>query len=604
MFRVPLIVFLTLLVAISAWTPPVAAQGVSSARIRFVNASPDADPLFGYVDDSRITEEIRTATATGYFQVSPAQAYTFSFRQQNQIVGGAQIEFVIGDRESITLVAYNTRDSLQIAVLRDDTSPIVRGKARVRVFHGVVGVGTMDVLGSGSAGNQNLVSDVPFGAASDDQTVFAGQYDFIASANDEPIATLENLNLSREKRYDIFLIGGTDGRGRAVPFQSDVELPTGTNSIRVGHFSQNAGSISVVINRDPALNLDYGRVSQSLTVAPGEYLVEVFPVGLASGLPLVSRVVTVEAGQSALFTVVDQPESVALRQYEDRYEPVRESSTRWRFLHSASAAARVRLQLADGTPLSDLIGFGEVTEIEVGAGTYELDVVDESGQRLAGIGIQAEANTVDTLILYDAPNGSQSLVRYSIAPGSVIPVRFVYTGEDPITVRVDGERVAELADPYDFVDVTQYNDFLPGSHQITVERNGQTVIDESFVFDTPLTVLLTEVEAVYIRDNLFGIPAGRSRIRVVNTNANTIRWRSAIDRSTIGEPLTQNTASQSFDLEVGEYEYLFTTEIGTTIRTDPLQLDPGTLTTVIIGRSGRVEIVRYTITPRRNPISE
>ncbi|MGQ9683640.1 MAG: DUF4397 domain-containing protein [Anaerolineae bacterium] len=185
------------------------AQG-GQARLRVVQASPDAPPLDVAVDGNTTFPDLAYKDITDYTSVE-AGSRTVTFVP----TGGDQAPLIeIGvDLQAdtdYTIVAVGTADSIEAVVLVDDNTPPAPGQARVRFMHASPDAPAVNVrVQSGPV----LWSNVEFKGVGNYLSTNAGTVtlEVLDASTNQVVLTVPNTTLNACSVYSIYAVGLTSG---------------------------------------------------------------------------------------------------------------------------------------------------------------------------------------------------------------------------------------------------------------------------------------------------------------------------------------------------------------------------------------------------------
>ena len=196
---------LALLVGFTAThTTSASAHWNSKAYVRVVHAAPGALNVDVYVDGSKLLNDFKFGTVTGYVAVSAGK-----HRIQVTPDGAPRKDAVIDVTVKLkggkyyTAAALGTKDSgFSLAAFVDDNSDI-NTKTRVRVYHLSPNAGPVDV----SVGGTKVISELTYTNASGYLTVAPGTYVFDVTAVNAGVTIPLKVDLKADRVYSVFAIG-------------------------------------------------------------------------------------------------------------------------------------------------------------------------------------------------------------------------------------------------------------------------------------------------------------------------------------------------------------------------------------------------------------
>lgn len=194
-----------------------AAERRDNALVRLVNAIPESSAIDVYADDVRTFENVAFKTVTPYHEMD-GQYYAFRL----QPAGGAgRTDMVATNREGLddgdhyTIFAMPGQPA-QLRVVEDDHSAPASGKARVRVVHGVSGLGELDVYAVGR-NDDALFDGVDFQSVTDYDEIdpLTGSLELRAEGDTRSLATVSDVRFEAGKSYTV-VVFQQSGKGKTL----------------------------------------------------------------------------------------------------------------------------------------------------------------------------------------------------------------------------------------------------------------------------------------------------------------------------------------------------------------------------------------------------
>ena len=186
---------------------PVASAQSGNAMVRVVHASPDAPAVDVYVDGAKVLTNVPFFTASDYLPL-PAGEHRFQVTPTGKPASDAVIDAkaTVNAGKAYTVAATGQVASIKATILADNLAAPAAGKAHVRVVHASPDAPAVDVKVKGGAA---LISNLPFGKASDYLPVDAGSYNLevVPTGTSTVVIDLPNTALAAGKIYDIFAVG-------------------------------------------------------------------------------------------------------------------------------------------------------------------------------------------------------------------------------------------------------------------------------------------------------------------------------------------------------------------------------------------------------------
>lgn len=144
--------------------------------------------------------------------------------------------------------------------------------------------------------------------------------------------------------------------------------------IRVLHASPDAPPVDVYANNNLiAKNLPYKGFTPYISVAPGNYVISVFPSGTTKN-PVLVKNIQVPNDTIATVAATGYVSDLDLLPILEPVEPIPNNKTMVRFVHLSPNTPNVDIALPNGTLLFEDIGYEEVTDyISVPPGDYTIE---------------------------------------------------------------------------------------------------------------------------------------------------------------------------------------------------------------------------------------
>ncbi|HRX85085.1 MAG TPA: DUF4397 domain-containing protein [Phycisphaerae bacterium] len=188
----------------------------------------------------------------------------------------------------------------------------------------------------------------------------------------------------------------------------------GTARVRVVHASPDAPAVNICADGAVLFsNAAFPGATDYASVPAATYAVKVVPAtGDCADAGVIQANLPLAAGTDTTVIAVNTLAAIEPLVLADDNQAPSAGSARVRFVHASPNAPTVDITLADGTTLFDNVAFKGVGDyIEVAAGTYDLEVRDETGTTtvLPLDGVQLQAGTVYTVYAVGLLNGTPAL---------------------------------------------------------------------------------------------------------------------------------------------------------------------------------------------------
>lgn len=185
---------------------PVSAE--SMAFVRVVHASPDAGNVDVYVDGSKLLDQFKFGTVTGYVSV-PAGAHKIQVTPAGQGVGAAVITQTASVEAGVpyTIAALGTKSSGFSLQAFADNNLISNGMVKVRVYHLSPDAGPVNV----AAGGNTVISGLTYQHVSEYLLVPPASYTFRVTATQSGAVVPVAANLKAATVTSVFAVGLLNG---------------------------------------------------------------------------------------------------------------------------------------------------------------------------------------------------------------------------------------------------------------------------------------------------------------------------------------------------------------------------------------------------------
>lgn len=245
-------------------------------------------------------------------------------------------------------------------------------------------------------------------------------------------------------------------------------------TLRVAHFSVDAGAVDVYFNGTldldgqldtPLTAVEFGAVSQWITVAPGTYTVDIVPAGSPLEDAVLSADLNVESGDifytAAVIGFAQRPDisPLTFQVIQEDYSQINIAEARVTFFHAIPTLAPISVTVGDVTLVEGLayptgtdVTVDGVFSEDVVAGTYDILITltgdpDTVLFDLAGTDLTANRNYfIAATALEDDPE----LVLVSTNPDDLVAAS---SAEDPQAAGPANVRVAHFAGDAPAVDI-------------------------------------------------------------------------------------------------------------------------------------------------------
>jgi hypothetical protein len=378
-----------------------------------------------------------------------------------------------------TVAAVGALENINAAVLEDDLSQTPGGTARVSVYHFSPDAPAVDVKltdGTVLAGSLEFPNSTSF-------EVPAGTYDIIVTPAGEADPVVIDLAGTTLEEGVFYKVAATDfldsitpqvstvsvGTSGAAPEQEETPepeptpapeqpAPTGTAQVSVVHASPDAPAVDVYVDGSAVLtNVPFFTASDYLDVPAGERQIAITPAGQPEDQAVLSGSFTLNADAAYTVAAIGLLANIDAVSLVDNLSPTASGEGRLSVFHFSPDAPAVDVKLADGTVLGSNISFGSGFEIDVPAGTYDVQVTpageDSVVLDLPGVTINAgeflSVYAVGELANINAQTKVTQIGTEAPAPGQPAPTPAPEQPDVPIqlpeTAGTTGVPVAALA---------------------------------------------------------------------------------------------------------------------------------------------------------------
>lgn len=200
--------------------------------------------------------------------------------------------------------------------------------------------------------------------------------------------------------------------------------------IRVAHFAPDAPEVSVFIGGEPSeiQTISYPDVTGWVQIPAGTYSIAIVPVGNTLEDAAIGPVdMTFDPGEWTTIAAVGSTANDSLTAFtfmEDYNTTIDDANARVTLFHAIEGAPAVDVRLADGTVLASNLAYGESASIDLGGGTYDLQIVEAGTDNvlldLGGTNITAGNFTILSAV---GTADSPSVFVESVEAGAVEPLR-------------------------------------------------------------------------------------------------------------------------------------------------------------------------------------
>jgi hypothetical protein len=324
-------------------------------------------------------------------------------------------------------------------------------------------------------------------------------------------------------------------------------------------------------------NVPFSRVTEYYVTGHGPLRIDVYPAGSGpdDGAPLASNTMNIGPEENLIFIARGTAEALRIEAYSGDLSPLPVNTSRLQVIHVAAGNPAIRVATSNDIALFDRIALGRAASRVVPAGSYNLRFSDANTGDLMmeKNGFWLPSNTATTVIAFDDDPLTPLINAISVSVNNippVVPVRWAFldSAAPPVDVYLDGQR---LLPNKQYRDTTDYLPLAPGRYTVTVYAAGaDPAVDQPL---TSATLDLRRADAPRTAywfgtadglrfetasDNTTLIPAGRARIRFVNS----ITGSSGVDivRPVTGVRVLENLhfgeSSVHLDLDAGVYAYV------------------------------------------------
>ena len=163
----------------------------AKARVRVVQASPDAPNMDVLLDSKTILSNAAYETASPYTATTAGQ-HTIKFNSTGTQTTLVTEQGVFAGKSDTTILAVDKLANITGLVLTDDNTPPTSGNVKIRVIHASPSSGNVDVYvtAPGGALTSPALTNVAFKSASSYLSVAAGSYEIRVTPTGNPNVVL------------------------------------------------------------------------------------------------------------------------------------------------------------------------------------------------------------------------------------------------------------------------------------------------------------------------------------------------------------------------------------------------------------------------------
>lgn len=391
-------------------------ETMADAQIRVLHGA-DAPAVDIWLNGAPGVTDLAFGEDTGYVEL-PAGEYQIQVvpagatLEEGPVVVDATVPFEAGTMT--TIVATGSLDTGVVPQLvTDDPNPSA-DMAEIKVGHMSWDAPAVDIWANGEV----AVPGLEFPNVAGPLSLEGGAYDFdVAVAGTEDIAIdIPEITLDNGVAYSVYAIGSL--ANESLTAVALVDADTRQANVRVAHLSPDAPAVDVFVNGAAALEgVAYGAISEYLSVAPGEYQIQVAPEGAGAEAAVIDAMLTFAPGSWTTIAAANNVANIAPLVFSDAAPVPVEGVAQLRAYH-ASADAPKRVDIAaDGAAKNEAavkkLRFGKNTGfLQLDGGELDLDI-REPGLKKVLVDIpalQLEAGKVYSAFAATQPDGSIAVI--------------------------------------------------------------------------------------------------------------------------------------------------------------------------------------------------
>lgn len=205
------------LVAVAALFAASGCGGSSSqAKLRVMNASPNTSGMDVLLDGKTVASGIGYGSNSGYLTLDSGSRHLQIETSGTTTILLDQTLSLNGDTQT-TYVASNVAASISALVLNDNSIAPSTGNASLRVVNAAPSLGSVDVYvitpGADLVASTPVIRNLAFDAATDYQTLTAGNYEVVLTVPGSTVALVDtgSLNLTTGENRTVMVLNGTSG---------------------------------------------------------------------------------------------------------------------------------------------------------------------------------------------------------------------------------------------------------------------------------------------------------------------------------------------------------------------------------------------------------
>ena len=333
------------------------------------------------------------------------------------------------------------------------------------------------------------------------------------------------------------------GSIHGVAAQDASQQPDST--VRVINASPGSPALDILVNGQPlAQKLAFGQPTSYAPLKQGSYKIQVVPSGQAASNALAEKDTSFDAGNAYIISIINPLKDISVNIDKVDLDPVDSGNARVRLINDSPDAGKIDLVVSGSDNWFSGIDQGDNSdEKNVTAGTYSLNVRSSDGQTLTtvtGLDLQAgqvydifaigqisdKSFALVPLVTNVTPPCSQALGLKGDATNACVRVVHAAPGSPVVDLYVNGSlastglgyaaATAFLAIPAG--DSVKFQTTATGGSLDNTLTSDSISLDAGQAYQFVVTGEPTDLKLTQMRLDLSPLPAGQSRVRLVNAS--------------------------------------------------------------------------------------
>ena len=210
-----------------------------------------------------------------------------------------------------------------------------------------------------------------------------------------------------------------------------------TGYVRIAHLAPDCGMVDIYLSPQDGTgqpkvipSVDYGSVSDYVTMAPGPYAVALREAGSGpSGMLELATQITVQTGHAYTVAALGMRADLGARVLNDDLSMAPAGKARLRIVQAAAKSPLLDVSRVNGPPIANQIAYASTTDYRVvDQGEYAVRLKQASGDRSTSVQVSLTGGSVYSLFILDRASGLTAELRADALRKGQVPVGGVETG--------------------------------------------------------------------------------------------------------------------------------------------------------------------------------